>query len=88
MFINSIKRECEICGCEKNQHSNERCLSCLADTKKRTNKQHEYVDSSSTLDCDQTVPCSVTHTASNPTFLASVTNSRGDNPLSDDPQLV
>ncbi|MQG40112.1 MAG: hypothetical protein FI718_09045 [SAR202 cluster bacterium] len=50
MFINSIKRECEICGCEKNQHSNERCLSCLADTKKRTNKQHEYVDSSSTLE--------------------------------------
>ena len=50
MFIGSVKRECEICGCEKSEHSNETCLSFNTNFGKTPKQHHEYIDSSSTIE--------------------------------------
>ena len=50
MFISSIKRECEVCGCEKNEHSDYKCSSCNTAGSKKNMDNHEYVDSPATLE--------------------------------------
>ena len=50
MFINAVKRECELCGCDKNEHSNYKCSSCNTTDSKKNTDNHKYVDSPATLE--------------------------------------
>ena len=50
MFMDSVKRECEICGCDKNEHSENKCSSCDSTRNKNNPQSHEYADSPATLE--------------------------------------
>ena len=50
MFIDCIKRECEICGCDKNEHSEKECLSCNSTGDQNNLQTHQYADSVDTLE--------------------------------------
>ena len=50
MFISSVKRECGVCGCDKNDHCQNICSSCKQNFETKPPYFHEYVDSADTLE--------------------------------------
>ncbi len=50
MFMSSVKRECEICSCDKNDHTENLCLSCKQNIDEKQPHNHAYVDSSASIE--------------------------------------
>ena len=50
MFFSSVKRECEICNCDKTYHNEDICLRCKQNAHTNPSPNHIYSDSSATIE--------------------------------------